>query len=449
MFDFLSYIPVIGDTLTFLIPFILVLSIVIFIHEYGHYIVGRWCGIHAEAFSMGFGPVLKSWVDKRGTRWQISALPLGGYVKFLGDANAASGGADTSAIDAMPPELQAKTLEKAALWKRALTVFAGPGINFLASFVIFSGVVFYTGVPTGKSVVGEVYQIHGIQNDLQSGDLVISVDGIAIEQGRDLQKLLDIEATSSQSEYVVERDGQRMTVTGAYPWLPAVGGVQPASPAARAGVQEGDLILSVGATQVRSFTALKDVIINSSEDRVPMLVQRGTEQIELTIRPRKSAYLNADGEFEERVQIGVLSRGAFGQDLERVGPFTALKIGALSVWGMAETFVQTIQKLVTGQLSPKNLNGPLGIAVASGDTASQGVLELIQFIAFISTAIGLMNLLPIPILDGGHLVIYAYQAVFKRKPNETVLNYVMLVGFCLLISLMIYATFYDGVRFWS
>lgn len=446
MFDFLAYIPLIGEPLTFIVPFVIVLSIVIFIHEYGHYIVGRWCGIHAEAFSMGFGPVLKSWVDKRGTRWQISALPLGGYVKFLGDANAASGGADHAAIEAMPEELRAKTLEKAALWKRALTVFAGPGINFVASFFIFAGVVLYSGVPTGEPVVGTVNQLNGVKNDLVLGDRLISVDGVQITTNEDFRKLLNPETFNAQSTYVVERDGKTIEVIAPYPYLPAVGRVMPAQPAARAGVKKGDIILQVGDSPVRTFSELRDLIIAASEDRIPLVVQRGSEQVELTIRPRKSAYVDSEGQLKEKVQIGVQSFGPFEADMRSVGPIEALKFGAQGVWGMVTVFGQTISKLVTGAISPKNLNGPLGIAVASGDTASQGLLDLIQFVAVISTAIGLMNLLPIPVLDGGHLVIYAYQAVFKRPPNEKVLNYVMLVGFSLLITLVLYATFYDGVR---
>ena len=161
MFDFLSYIPLIGSKLTFVVPFLIVLSIVIFIHEFGHYIVGRWCGIHAEAFSMGFGPILTSWTDKHGTQWQIAALPLGGFVKFLGDANAASGGADHDAIEALPEDMRSKTLEAASLWKRALTVFAGPGINFLASFVIYTFLVLGTGVQQGRRLSGKFMTITG------------------------------------------------------------------------------------------------------------------------------------------------------------------------------------------------------------------------------------------------------------------------------------------------
>ena len=446
MFDFLAYIPYIGGPLTFIIPFVIVLSIVIFIHEYGHYIVGRWCGIHAEAFSMGFGPVIKSWVDKRGTVWQISLLPLGGYVKFLGDANASSGGADHEAIAAMPEELRARTLEKAPLWKRALTVFAGPGINFLASLVIYTGIMLYSGVPTGDQVVGKMNQLTGVTNDLQEGDRLVSIDGIAIVTNDDYKKLQVREDTGLQSTYLVERDGQRIEVQGPYPYLAAVGGVTAASPAARAGVKEGDILLSVGGAPISSFTQLRDLIVAASEERVPLLVQRGDAQVELTIRPRKSVYRDKSGELKEKVQIGVWSYGAFEPELRSVGLFEAVQIAGRAVWGIAEITWQTISKLVSGAISPKNLNGPLGIAVASGDTASKGVLELIEFVAYISTAIGLMNLLPIPILDGGHLVIYAYQAVFKRPPNEKFLGYVMLAGFCLLISLMLYATFYDGIR---
>ena len=187
MFDFLGYIPLIGGTLTFVVPFLIVLSIVIFIHEYGHYIVGRWCGIHAEAFSMGFGPVVKSWYDKRGTRWQIAALPFGGYVKFLGDANAASGGADHGAIAAMPADMRAKTFESAAIWKRALTVFAGPGANFILSVVIFGLMAMGTGRPSTELIVGDVQQVPGESNGLLTGDKIVTFNGAPISRWKDFE----------------------------------------------------------------------------------------------------------------------------------------------------------------------------------------------------------------------------------------------------------------------
>jgi regulator of sigma E protease len=445
MFDFLSYIPLIGGTLTFVVPFLIVLSIVIFIHEFGHYIVGRWCGIHAEAFSMGFGPVVKSWVDKRGTVWQISALPLGGYVKFLGDANAASAGADREKIDAMPVELRAKTFEAAALWKRALTVFAGPAANFVLSIVVFGLMAVGTGRPSSELIVGDVKSAPGSQIELMAGDRITSFNGSPITVWRDFENFKKRNASGTPM-YGVLRDGIAMDVAGPFPWLPIVSTVNPVTAAAKAGMKKGDLVLSLAGKDIESFYELQGIVSSMTSREVNMRVLRDGQIVEMKITPRMSPYQKEDGSFGERMMIGIGAGLSVGPEFHTVGLFGALDAGVGSVWHMAKTFVRTISELITGGLSVKNLQGPVGIAVASGDSATQGITEFVFMIAFISTAIGLMNLLPIPILDGGHLVIFAYQAVFKRPPNDRVMQVVMGIGLSLLLMLMLFATFNDIMR---
>lgn len=446
MFDFLSYVPLIGGTLTFLVPFIIVLSIVIFVHEFGHYIVGRWCGIHAEAFSMGFGPVVKTWTDKRGTRWQIAALPFGGFVKFLGDANAASGNADRSAIDAMPEALRARTFEAASLWRRALTVFAGPGANFILSIVIFGMIAMGSGRPSSDLVVGEVKSIPGEATGLRSGDLIKTFNGKPVARWQDFEDFKYRADGNSAPTYGVLRDGEEQSVSGPFPWLPIVSSVNPVTPAAKAGVKKDDLVVMLDGKAITSFFELQTIVQQMTSREVVMKVLRGTEVVDLNITPRAMAYEKDDGSFGERMMIGIGAGLSVSPVYETVGLLGALDAGVGSVWHLAKVFVRTITELVTGGLSVKNLQGPVGIAVASGDSASQGPLELVFMIAFISTAIGLMNLLPIPILDGGHLVIFAYQAIFRRAPSDRALQVAMGVGLSLLLMLMIFATFNDIMR---
>lgn len=446
MFDFLSYIPLIGGTLTFVVPFIIVLSIVIFIHEFGHYIVGRWCGIHAEAFSMGFGPVLTSWYDKRGTKWQIAALPFGGYVKFLGDANAASGSADRDAIEAMPADMRAKTFETAAIWKRALTVFAGPGANFILSIVIFGLMAMNSGRPSSDLIVGEVQQVPGETIGLQAGDKIEAFNGTPIAVWKDFEDFKFHDSANGLPIYGVLRDGSALDVTGPFPWLPIVSTVNPVTPAAKAGVKKGDLVVSLGGTEIASFFELQKIVRDLTEREVQMRVLRDSVLVDLRITPRSMAYEKKDGSFGERMMIGIGAGLAVSPQFETVGVLGALDAGVGSVWHLAKVFARTISELLTGGLSVKNLQGPVGIAVASGDSASQGISEFIFMIAFISSAIGLMNLLPIPILDGGHLVIFAYQAIFRRPPNDRVLQLAMGAGLCMLLMLMIFATFNDIMR---
>ncbi len=446
MFDFLSHIPLIGGTLVVVVPFLIVLAIVIFVHEYGHYIVGRWCGIHAEAFSMGFGPVLTSWYDKRGTRWQISVLPLGGFVKFLGDANSASGMADQALMDALPAEERSKTFQGARLWRRALTVFAGPAANFILSVVIFAALTMSTGVATNEPIVGELRQFPGIANDLRTGDIIKEINGVAIASRDDIGDFLDEEEPTLTTIYLVEREGERLTVEGPYPWLPIVAGVNPVTPAAKAGIRSGDLILKVADQDIVSFPQLQSVIRAAALVEVPILVQRGAEQLQLKITPREMPYQKEDGSFGTRTMIGIGGTVAFGPQIESVGPLTSLYYGGLSIVRIVEGWALTIYNLISGGLELKNLQGPVGIAVASGDSASQGLPDFVFLVGFISTAIGLMNLLPIPVLDGGHLVIFGYEAIFRREPNAKVLQIAMTVGLSILLLLMVFATYNDIMR---
>lgn len=445
MFDFLTYIPFFGDTLAVIVPFFIVLSIVIFIHEYGHYMMGRWCGIHAEAFSMGFGPVLASWHDKRGTRWQVSALPLGGFVKFLGDANGASA-ADLDALEKMPPELRSKTLHGAKLYKRALTVFAGPLANFVLSIVIFAGLTMSTGVATNDPIVGEMHQFPGIQNDLRVGDYVHKINDVTISSREDISDFLSEVEPTLTTIYQIERDGTMLEVEGPYPWLPIVAGVNPVTPAAKAGIKSGDLIVRVGDTDIVSFPQLQVVILNASQSEVPIVVQRGEERLDLKITPREMPYEKEDGSFGTRTMIGIGGTVAFGPYIQSVGPIDAFYYGALNIAGIVDGWLRTIYHLIAGNLAFKNLQGPVGIAVASGDSASQGPIEFIFLVGFISTAIGLMNLLPIPVLDGGHLVLYAYEAIFRREPNAKILQGIMMAGMSILLLLMVFATYNDIMR---
>ena len=445
MFDFLSNIPLFGGMLTYIVPFVIVLGIVIFIHEYGHYIVGRWCGIHAEAFSMGFGPVIISWIDQRGTRWQLSALPLGGFVKFLGDANAASAGVEREKFDAVPEELRARTFESATLWRRALTVFAGPGANFLLSIVIFGLMAVGTGRPSPELVVGKVFSGPNNQIELTAGDTIRSFNGSPITAWRDFEEFKSRNFPGSP-KYGILRNGIALEVVGPFPWLPIVSNVNPVTPAAKAGIMKGDLVLSLDEQNIASFFELQDIIQKMNSREVKMRVLRDGEILVLKVTPRMMPYEKNDGTFGERMMIGIGAGLAITPVYNTVSLLDAVNVGFGSVWHMAKTFVRTISELINGGLSVKNLQGPVGIAVASGDSATQGLTEFIFMIAFISTAIGLMNLLPIPILDGGHLVIFAYQAVFKRSPNDRVMQVIMGVGLSMLLMLMLFATFNDIMR---
>jgi len=445
MFEILNNIPVLGPILGTVIPFLIVLSIVVAIHEYGHYIVGRWCGIHAETFSLGFGRVIKSWTDKRGTKWQIAIVPLGGYVKFLGDMNSAS--TESGEIDeTLDDREKGRYFAGAKLYKRALTVFAGPAANFILSTVVFAGLVIWSGKPSGEPIIGEVHPAISQNFDLRAGDTVRSIDGIELENFSDLNTFLDQENPSQIMPYSIERGGSTLTVDGPFPFQAIVGAVTPVSPASKAGLQIGDVILSFDGTNVATFEELKTLIFGSEPAEREMTILRNGDEMTISIFPRSREFQGSDGSIQKQVSIGVVSGHAFTGTLVGVGPFEALKIGVERTWTTITSSVKSISLLITGQIAFNNLQGPVGIAHVAGDIAKSGLTDLIALVAILSTAIGFFNLLPIPVLDGGHLLMFAYEAITRRRPNERVVQIGTIASLSLLLTMMVFITYNDIIR---
>ncbi len=445
MFDILQSIPLIGGFLSVVLPFLIVLGVVVFIHEYGHYIVGRWCGIHAEVFSLGFGPVIKSWHDSRGTKWQVSAIPLGGYVKFLGDRDASSR-TDSKVLDDMSADDRVRSFPGASLGRRALTVFAGPAANFVLSIIVFAGLIMYTGIAKQEAVIGGVIDVSDETFDVRSGDLILAVNGTPVASYAEIFDYAIKNDPPGQTVYSVERNGQKLDAVGPFPFPPLVAGVEPISPASKAGLKEGDVILAVGEKQVHSFTQLRNTIIAAEEEAVPLKIWRGGEQIILLITPQLRDREAADGGYEQRVSIGVFGGLAFEPVTYTPAPWTALWHGVNRTWAVISASISGIYYMIVGDISATNLQGPLGIAQISGDTASGGLFDLISLIAVISTAIGLMNLFPIPVLDGGHLVLFGFEAVRGRPPSDRIIKYAMSLGVSFLLLLMVFATYNDIMR---
>lgn len=442
MFDFLNHIPVFGGFLSTIIPFIIVLSIVVAIHEYGHYIVGRWCGIHAEVFSLGFGPVLASKYDKHGTKWQLAAIPLGGYVKFLGDADAASSHASNN-ID---PSQQHKTLNGAALYKKALTVFAGPAANFILSIFIFSGLAYYIGVLSDQPVVGKIVDLP-TQYELQEGDRISAINGQTVGS---YIEIIELSAKLDPTEdriYQITRNGKNMDVKGPFMTPAIVGAVMPVSPASKAGLKEGDVFISVDGQPINNFSQLVQHIKAADNQEINLKIWRDGREQDISITPEYRDIEVSKNTFEKRMMIGISSSYAFLAPIDSISVVDAVGVGIQRTYSTITSSLAGIIQIITGKLGADNLQGPLGIAQMSADTASTGFLSFITLIAFISTAIGFLNLLPIPILDGGHLVIFLYEAIFRRPPNEKVIHFAMTLGLSLLLCLMVFTTFNDIMRF--
>jgi regulator of sigma E protease len=348
----------------YIIPFVFVLSIVIFFHELGHFLVGRLCGVKVDTFSLGFGSELFGFVDRHGTRWRLSLLPLGGYVKFHGDANGASM-TDNGEIVAMPASERAVTFFAQNVWKRAAIVAAGPIANFVLAIVIFTG----------------VFCLHG--------------RGILI---------------------------------------PSVGKVTPDSAAAAAGFEPGDLIVSINGTEIGSFEDMQRIVRSSADVALTIVVKRQEQDVTLVATPRIGT--------EHVAQLG-LQADSSKQSRQRYGVFESAKFAAQDTWfivGQTGTF---FGGLVTGRESTDQLAGPIGIAKVAGQMAKFGLPALLNLAAFLSISIGILNLMPIPLLDGGHLLYYAIEAVRGKALDEKIQHMGFRIGLTFVVGLMILATYND------
>ena len=357
-----------------IIPFLFVLTVVVFVHEMGHYLVGRWCGIGASAFSIGFGPELIGFTDKHGTRWKPSAIPLGGYVKFLGDESATSSpvGVDNSNLSA---EEQSRAFHTQPVWKRAATVFAGPAFNIILTVVIFS--VFFA--------------LYGRQ-------------------------IAD----------------------------PLVAGVQPGSPAAEAGFEPGDRFISVEGQKITTFSDVQRIVSGRSGDELDFTVERGGKMVDLKATP---ALVERTDPLGNKVKMGAIGV----ETTQAVGNFRRIEYGPLESVGQA--IVETghiisrtgefFQRFAVGREDKCQLGGPVKIANMAGKAASQGFDWLIQLTAMLSIGIGLLNLFPLPPLDGGHLVFYAVEAIKGSPVSVGAQEIFYRVGFLVVMGFMGFVLFND------
>jgi regulator of sigma E protease len=434
----MEFIPDFGGLAFTIAAFIAALSIIVAIHEYGHYIVARWSGIHAEVFSVGFGPVLLSRVDKRGTRWQIAALPLGGYVKFLGDADAASG-KDGAAIDALDVAERRRSMHGAPLWARSATVAAGPVFNFILSIAIFATVLMVSGRPAEAPVVGAPVALPADMATLHAGDLITGIGETPVETLADVFTVAREMEPAETVRYGIVRDGAPMEVEASFPLLPIIQSVAPQSAALAAGLREGDLIRTVDGEPVHAFSQLREAVDASAGKPLALTIWRAGETLDVTLSPRRTDLPLPEGGFETRWLIGITGGLIFEPERVRVGPLDAVWSGVEQVGFVIRSSLSGLWHMITGAISSCNLQGPIGIAETSGAAASQGIDNFIWFIAVLSTAVGLLNLFPIPVLDGGHLLFHAYEAVAGKPPSEGALRVFMTVGLTLLLSLMLFA----------
>jgi regulator of sigma E protease len=366
-----------GDVVAYVVPFLFVLSLVVFFHEFGHFLIARWCGVRILVFSIGFGPELLGFHDRYGTRWKISAIPLGGYVKFFGDENAAST-PDMARLATMDANERAQSFIFQPVRKRAAIVVAGPMANFVLAIVIFSA----------------IFMLYGKQT------MSARVDA-----------------------------------------------VQPDSPAAAAGFQPGDVVVAIDGHPIDGFADMQRIVSESAGEALDITVERNGVREVLKATPTLKEVKDNFGNVH-RIGILGISRSMAPGDLklQPVAPPQAVWMGVQETWFVVDRTLRYIGGVIVGREPADQLGGPIRIAQISGQVASIGFVALIHLAAVLSVSIGLLNLFPIPLLDGGHLLFYSIEAMRGRPLSERAQEVGFRIGFAIVVMLMIFATFNDIVH---
>ncbi|ODA68489.1 Metalloprotease MmpA [Methyloligella halotolerans] len=376
--DILSALWGYGDSLlSYVVPFLLVLTVIVFVHELGHFLVARWCGVGISVFSIGFGPEIAGFTDKHNTRWRFSWIPLGGYVKFIDDENAASA-QGREAFEKLSEEDKKRSFQGKTLAQRAAIVAAGPIANFLLAIAIFT-------------VMFSLF-------------------------------------------------GQQVTA-------PNVDVVREGSAAEAAGFKPGDVVLEVDDTRIESFGEMQRIVSTQPGEELSFLVERDGKEIRLTATPELQ---EVEDRFGNKIPMGILgiqrNAGASEWTLKREDPITALGMAVNQTWFVVSHSLGYVYDVVIGRAKPDQLGGPIRIAQVSGQAASLGILAVINFAAIISISIGLINLFPIPMLDGGHLLYYAVEAIRGRPLSERSQEVGFRIGLAVVLMLMIFATWNDLIH---
>ncbi|NQV22285.1 MAG: RIP metalloprotease RseP [Rhodospirillales bacterium] len=372
-------------------PFLLVLTVLVFVHELGHYLVARKNGVRVEVFSIGFGPEIFGWNDTHGTRWKISWVPLGGYVKFFGDAGVASrpdaehvaAGADElpdgenedrltlEQEGRLTPEQQAESYHFKTVGQRSMISAAGPVANFIFAILLLAGLYSFVGQPFTPAVVG---------------------------------------------------------------------GINPDSPAERAGFQIGDQVVKIDDSTIERFEDMQQIVrLSLGEPMVVIIIRDGQETV-LSVSPEVTEYKDRLGNIQ---RIGLLGITRSGVEYIRHGPFDAIVSATKETFTITEMTLKAVGQMIIGARTAEDLGGPIQIAKMSGQMAEQGVVAIIWFMAVLSINLGLINLFPVPMLDGGHLLFYFFEAVRGRPLSEKVQEYGFRIGISMILMLMLFATWND------
>ena len=443
--------------MTTIISFVLVLGILILVHEFGHFIVARMSGVGVERFSIGFGPVLARYRGKE-TEYCLSLVPLGGYVKMMGDDENPLEGGKTGTLD---PK-RAFNLKPLAV--RFLIVFAGPAMNFVLAVVIFSLVFMILGRPVAPTLIGRVVDGGPVaQAGLKTGDRITAIDGRPVQYWEDVQRaaqnsqggMLSLTVQQGAAGERTVRVTPALTKTrdlfgderqtwdlGARPYVPpSIGDLVGGFPAQKVGLKRGDVIVALEGKPVLSWDELAEAIQQRPGQPTRLEVKRGTETLAVTVVPNAVKERGPDGKEIEVGRIGISPAAGFS--FVRSNPIQAVREGFDRTVEVTVLTAVGLYKIVVGQLDRKNIGGPIQIAVTAGEQARQGIASLAFFTAVISVNLFLLNLLPVPMLDGGHLLFFVFEAVLGRPLSLRKREVAQQVGFGLLMLLMVYAVYND------
>lgn len=439
-----------------LIFFLIALAILIIIHEYGHFWVARRCGVKVLRFSVGFGKPIWQKVGKDGTEYVLAPIPMGGYVKMLDERE-------------MPVnEEQAQfAFNRQSLAKRVAIVSAGPIANLLFAVLAY-WILLVVGVSGIKPVVDDVRPASiAAEAGLHAGDEILQIDGNdtptwnsvykALIQKAEYGEKIDITVSSANikqehsltlPQVGLEQVGNILEQIGIEPLRPSIkpvlGEVVPGSPAEKAGLKSGDMLVSAQQEIIPSWNQWVELIQASAGKTLDIELLRDGDRLGLTLIPETGE----DG--KGRIGAAVdASQTAIPQELQaelRYGPIDAIKYAVIQTWDFSSSTLKSLWGMVTGKVSTDNLGGPISIAQIAGSSAEQGVMSFISFLAMISITLGILNLLPIPMLDGGHLAMFVFEAVRGKPLSETVQVQVQKVGFLVLIMVMFIAFFNDLSR---
>ena len=359
--------------LTYIVPFLIILTVLVFVHEFGHYLIARWNRVRVEVFSIGFGPEVFGWWDRAGTRWKFSAIPLGGYVKMFGDSDASSG-LPAAGLARLAQSDREVSFHYKRLGQRAAIVAAGPGANFLFAVMLLA--ILFT--------------------------------------------------------------------TYGQPFTPAeVGQVQPGSAAEQGGIHPGDVILSLDGSTVQRFEDVQQIVRLNPGLPMTIIVRRDGQEQTLHVTPSRTELTDR---FGNHYQIGLLGIARSGMEYVKRDPATAIVQAGAETWDLSVSTLKALWQIIIGTRATDELGGPLRIAQMSGEVAQGGVVAVLWFMAVLSINLGLINLFPVPVLDGGHLLFYAAEAVRGKPLGQRAQEYGFRIGLALVLTLMVFATWNDLVH---